>query len=157
MKCRLCGALTALAIHADDAGAERLWQAVERNPPPAEIAELAKKISARSLFLLLERYGGTRIYIPEGAAQSTKLAVEFGLSTAEALAGWRGGEVVKLPVLRWWRVRIWRNAGGGYSEIAKHLGISEGTVWRLLKAQNMTHPDSPPRGLRAAELLDAAP
>jgi hypothetical protein len=114
--------------------------ALAANPAPAELAYLADRIGARATLALIEAAGGTRIHVPKGVNQGSKLARMIGLDAARALSAWRGGEDIKIPLARHWRIRIRRALGDSYSEIARKLGITEKAVHDNLHAARLTHP-----------------
>lgn len=114
--------------------------ALAANPPPAELAYLADIIGPAATLRLIEEAGGTRIAIPKSVNQATRLARMLGLDAARALAEWRGGEDVKVPLARHWRVRIYRAEGGSYADIARRLGITERAVHSNLSAARLTTP-----------------
>jgi hypothetical protein len=117
-----------------------LDQALAANPPPAELAYLAERIGARATHALIEAAGGTRIHIPKAVNQGSKLSRLIGLEPARALAAWRGGEDVKIPLARHWRIRIRRAMGDSYQAIARRMGITEKAVHDNLHAARLTHP-----------------
>jgi hypothetical protein len=117
-----------------------LDQALAANPPPAELAYLAERIGARATLALIEAEGGHPLHIPKSANQGSKLARLIGLEPARALVAWRGGEYVKIPLARHWRIRIRRSMGATYRQIARDLGITEKAVHDNLHAARLTHP-----------------
>lgn len=112
--------------------------ALDANPPPAELAYLADVIGPAATLRLIEEAGGTRIAIPKTVNQGTKLARLLGLDAARALVAWRGGEDVKIPLARHWRIRVYRAEGGSYTAIARRLGITEKAVHANLSAAQLT-------------------
>lgn len=117
--------------------------ALAANPPPAELAYLADIIGPAATLRLIEEAGGTRIAIPRTVNQGTRLARMVGLDAARALAGWRGGENVKIPLARHWRIRIYHAEGGSYPAIARKLGITERAVHSNLNAARLTEAAQP--------------
>ena len=114
--------------------------ALAANPPPAELAYLVDVIGAVATLRLIEEAGGTRIAVPKAVNQGTKLARLIGLDAARAMAAWRGGEDVKVPLARHWRIRIYHAEGGSYPAIARKLGITERAVHSNLNAARLTEP-----------------
>jgi len=110
-----------------------------RLPVPAEMNELLAAVgSADMLLKLIEAYGGQRVPIPRSSSEATKIAQEFGPAVAKGLAAWRGGEDIKVPLAKVWRIKVYRDAGFSYSKIAATLGIGESCVHRHLQLAGMT-------------------
>jgi DNA-binding NarL/FixJ family response regulator len=106
-------------------------------PPPAELAHLSAHLMPEQLLAFIRAFGGTRLYIPKTPAAGP-LVEAVGWDGARALATWRGGEEVKVPIARHWQIRVLKHEGHSYSEIARRLRISEDTVWRNLSAARLT-------------------
>lgn len=107
-------------------------------PPPAELAWLADHIGADATLRLIEAHGGTRLYVPEKPNQGSPLARLVGLSQARALADRYGGDYIRVPLARNWRVRLYRQRGETYPAIARRLGITESQVGKILTAAGST-------------------
>lgn len=138
-------------------GAVRLRRIIAMNPPPAEIAHVAERIGGEATFILLERRGGSRLYIPKTVNEGRRLAREFGLEVARALSEWRGGDYLKVPLCRFWRIRIWRRCGASISVIARHFGITEHAVGRTLTLQRLAGRVQPQRSRRLRRRLVRSP
>ena len=126
-------------LRAQDVAGGALDHALAANPPPAELAYLSDRIGARATLALIEAAGGTRLHIPKSENQGSQLARLIGLEPARALVEWRGGEDIKVPIARHWRIRIRRAMGDSYAEIARRLGITEKAVHENLHAARLTH------------------
>jgi hypothetical protein len=113
-------------------------QALAAHPPPAELAFLAEIIGPRATLTLIEAHGGTRIKVPKNVNQGSALARAIGLDAARAMAGWRGGETVKVPLAKPWRIRLYRAEGLSYTQIARKLGIGESAVHKYLQLGGLT-------------------
>ncbi len=107
---------------------------------PAELRFLIDLIGVASTFRLIEMHGGTRIRLPHTVNQGTRIARDIGLAAAKKLAQRWGGDNLKVPLARYWRVRVYREQGMSYSEIARRVGITENTVHRYLQHAGMTAP-----------------
>ena len=103
-----------------------------RPPAPAEIAYLTRVIGEAAALLLIETRGGTRLYVPSSPNQGTALALEIGLEAAQALARKFGGETMKVPLCKFWRMRVYQAEGCSYAAIARRLGTTETTIQRWL-------------------------
>lgn len=102
---------------------------------PAELAWLTDCVGADAALRLIERHGGTRIYVPREVNQGTPLAIEIGLDPARALSVAFGGEIVRIPLAKYWRAWIYRAQGLAYSEIARRLGCTDNTARLMLQAR----------------------
>jgi hypothetical protein len=116
---------------------------------PAELSHLGDAIGAEALLLLVEQHGGIRLYIPKDINQGSSLARSVGLPAARALSRMFGGEWIKVPIARAWRVRVYRQRGETYQSIARRLLITEGQVGKLLCNAGMTKPTRKLRGNRS--------
>lgn len=111
---------------------------VDLPPPPPELAELVRLVGVEATLTLVELHGGTRLSVPKGANQGTRLAREIGLAAARAISAEYGGLMIKVPMAKPWRARIYRSRGMSYPAIARRLGTTEGRVWAWLNAARMT-------------------
>lgn len=109
---------------------------MSERPPPPEISHLLAAIGEGPLLLLIERYAGTRIYVPStpvGAATLERVvgSAEAAAKLVEALSA-MGAEVIRVPLAKAWRARIYHGRGMSQAEIALKLGCNEVTVWKYL-------------------------
>lgn len=110
----------------------------ELPPPPPELAELVRLVGVEATLAIVEMHGGTRLWVPKAANQGTRLALEIGLHEAHLLSAEYGGLMIKVPMAKPWRARIYRSRGMSYPAIARRLGTTEGRVWAWLNAARMT-------------------
>lgn len=103
-----------------------------------EVARLGAWLGAEATLALVEMAGGTRIYIPRTATEDCSLAALVGLPAATLLCQAWGGDYLRVPVAREWRILILSAQGKTYSEIARTVKCSENTVWRTLNRRNLT-------------------
>jgi len=103
--------------------------------PPAEVAYLVEALGLDATLDLMEKRGGTRLYVPRHFKPGMPLAREFGDKAARTLvAKWGDGlTTLKVPLCKWWRARIYDSRGLSYPQIALRLGCSETSVWRYLQ------------------------
>lgn len=106
--------------------------------PPAELHYLSDLIGPEATLRLIEAFGGTRLYVPKAPNQGSRLAHAIGLDAARALATAWGRDTMLVPIARAWRVRVYRARGDTYAAIARRLGIREDSVWKILRAAEMT-------------------
>ena len=97
-------------------------------PPPAELAALSRHLTPAQLLALVEAHGGTRLYIPHAPNQASPVALVVGYEGAVALAAAMGGETLKVPLARHWRICCLHRQGLTYRQIAKHLAERLGGV-----------------------------
>lgn len=107
-------------------------------PPTAECARLVQIMGAEGALALIEWQASARYYVPKSVDPSDPLAEAVGIDAALALVQARGGEQIKVPIAREWRIVIYRQRGQSYGAIAKRLMCSHNTVWRTLHAHEMT-------------------
>jgi DNA-binding NarL/FixJ family response regulator len=110
-------------------------------PVPPSIAWLVKLVGEEAALALVEAHGGTRLFVPKRVGAHSALARRTGVpaKSLAPLAAAYGGETIKLPLCREWRIRIYRlRHGESYAAIARRLGIVESTVWRVLNDGGMT-------------------
>lgn len=106
-------------------------------PPPAELAHLSAHLTPEQLLAFIRAFGGTRPYIPKLPGPGP-LVDAVGWDGARALAAWRGGEAVSVPLARNWQIRVLKHEGHSYSEIARELRITQRAVWSNLDAARLT-------------------
>ena len=106
--------------------------------PPAELSWLTDAIGAEATLRLIEEHGGTRLYVPKEPNQGTPIAHLVGLVGAQRLASAFGGDYLKVPLAKNWRVRLYRARGDSYSAIARRVGMTESAVGRILSAAGVT-------------------
>jgi len=102
--------------------------------PPAtdDVSRFVDLIGAEATLRLLEARGGTRLWIPQKAADGV-LAGIVGLDAAEAMAKHYGSGEIKLPLGRPWRVLCYIAMGMNRPQAALKAGTSEGVVHQILQ------------------------
>jgi len=100
--------------------------------PPPEIAHFVAAIGPAATLLLIEMYGGTRLYFATGDRGETQLQRQLGKQAADALADICGRERLRVPLVKEWRARLYRGHGLSHSEIARKLGCTDKQVQRYL-------------------------
>lgn len=106
--------------------------------PPAEMRPIASVIGAEAALRLVEAHGGVRIKVPSQARPRSALAGTIGAEALGQLVRAFGGNYLNVPLCRPWRVRVLRLRDGmSYSEIARALHMTEGTVYRYLAAAEL--------------------
>ena len=103
-----------------------------RPPAPAEIGYLTRVIGEAAALLLIETRGGTRLYVPSVPNPASALVLDIGPVAALALALEYGGETFKVPLCKFWRMRVYKAEGCSYAVIARRLGTTETTIQRWL-------------------------
>lgn len=99
--------------------------------------ELSGLIGSPAALLLVETYGGRRIYVPDRVADHHPLVDLIGKPAAEALSGAHGPGWITVPVssamqadLRKGQIVRMLRAGHEVRDIANELGVSERLVKR---------------------------
>lgn len=116
--------------------------------PPAEISWLVQILGEDGALRLIEEAGGTRIYVSAAPDITSSLSLMIGRENAQRmadalLAHKAGGIYLKIPLVRAWRIRLYRSKGYTHRDIARALGVHESTVERHLKAAEMTGQQQP--------------
>ncbi|MTW19111.1 hypothetical protein GJ689_23205 [Rhodoplanes serenus] len=106
--------------------------------PPPEVMRLAEVIGEPAALALIEAFPGLRIYVPRSPTERIMAAI--GAEAAAQLARAYGGEYLKVPAAKQWRVTIYRTRGLSYADIARRVGSTEDGVWRILSRAAMTSP-----------------
>ena len=107
-------------------------------PPTPEVMRLSDIIGISAALALIEAHGGTRLYVPRTLSEGINLPGIIGEEAAGKLIREHGGCYLKIPVARAWRTLVYRGHGQSYADIARRLGCTEGTVWRILNEHEMT-------------------
>lgn len=111
---------------------------IELPPPTPEVTRLVSIIGPEATFALIEARSPARIYVPHTPDPDGELVGIIGLDAALALCKAAAGEYLKVPVAREWRILAYRAQGRSYLNIARALGCSLNTVWRVLNDHYMT-------------------
>jgi hypothetical protein len=115
-------------------------------PPPAEIAWMVQAIGLDNALAVIERFGGTRVYLPVGSGEGSELAAIIGRQALsdlrqarEARAGAAGTEsYLKVPLVKQWRAAVYRAERDSYARIALRLGCTERAVAKWLREAGLT-------------------
>jgi hypothetical protein len=99
-------------------------------PPTAEVRRLVQIVGPAAALKLIERRGGTRIYVPK--QPSAWLVEALGEAAAAALAEAMGGDDLQVPLGRAWRVLVYDAQGLSQAAIALRLGCVVRSVRRIL-------------------------
>lgn len=92
--------------------------------------------------LLVEAFGGTRLYVRHNPAPNDGLSETIGATNAALLAERYAPDVLRIPLARQLRARHYRAAGLSNAQIARKLGITETGVDKLFKRM----PSPPKKG-----------
>lgn len=93
-------------------------------------AELSALLGDGDFLRLVERFGGTRLYVPASGAE-TLLARAVGHEAAATLAKRYAGSSIRVPLAREKRARQYRAENRSNAYIARRLGITETGVDKL--------------------------
>ncbi|HLY56365.1 MAG TPA: hypothetical protein VKS60_12465 [Stellaceae bacterium] len=100
------------------------------------LSEMAQAIGTGPALVLARRFGGRPLYIPKRPGPGHKLTRCLGAENARRLGAAFGGERFIIPCarayLRWLDARALRILGRPINEIARHLGVNDRHIRRLL-------------------------
>ena len=108
-------------------------------PPPESVALLIEVLGLDNTLRLIEKRGGTKLYVPTGVGSSwiklrAELEAEFDGPMVKALIAGFGGEIkVTVPLARDWRIQIYAARDMTHADIALRAGAHVETVRRVLK------------------------
>ena len=106
--------------------------------PSPEIRRFADLIGPERTLDLLENFAGQRIYVPRQVVGDTTLATALGVEAARIISAEYGGDYLKVPIAREWRVLVYKSRRMSYRDIAKKVGCGEDNVWRILNKNEAT-------------------
>lgn len=119
---------------------------------PQRVEELRRLIGSSAALKLVERFGGTRVYVPARAALSQELVKTIGLQAAKALAREYGGDAFELPrcaarlrAVRNAEIRAQYDAGKSAAALARDFILTERHVWRILAEPDEVEGAAQPR------------
>ena len=107
-------------------------------PPTSEVVRLVQMMGAEGALALIEWQAGARFYVPKTVSPDDVFATTVGFAAARALSEARGGEAIKVPLGKKWRILIYRDRDMSYSEIARRLQCSQNSVWECLNKADRT-------------------
>lgn len=129
---------------------------------PPVIRELERAIGLVLAMRLVDKYGGTKVYVPKSAELGGEhpLVELLGADAARALTEDRGGEWLGVPrcaaMLRGRRDREvlsrYERDGKSARAIALEFQVTERTVWRILGRSDLTSGDEAEVSSRQLEL-----
>ncbi len=106
-------------------------------PPSDDVAQLVALLGEEATLRLLEKRGGTRVYLSDPEEHRT-ISELVGIDGAGKLNAAYGRTQIKVPLGRTWRVLCYRAQGMSYRETALKAGCTEGTVWDILRRHGQT-------------------
>ena len=108
-------------------------------PPAPEVRLLVQAIGEQATLRLVEAFGGTRVYVAARPGEESQVATAVGLEAAAALGATElGGERVRVPLARAWRVQLLHALGATNPEIVRRVGMDRSTVYRIINAKRDT-------------------
>jgi len=110
-------------------------------PPPASVSDLVEWIGLDAALLLIEEYGGTRFWVPNGLAGNHRTVHErlealIGKDATATLIRYYGGDKVALPLAKQWRMQVYAARGMSNVEIARRVKLAEYSVRRFLAGRS---------------------
>lgn len=103
------------------------------------IKELYDLIGHDALMILVENFGGLRIYIPKDISNS-KIAKVLPPDVLIKLSRTYCGSFLRVPLARQYRARHYRLAGLNNRKIARKLGMTESGVEHLFRRTRIRRP-----------------
>jgi Mor family transcriptional regulator len=102
-------------------------------PVTPELKPLAAMLGSREAVLaLIEARGGRKLYLPQGPERSALTEI-LGAAVVERLARQWGGDRLRVPLGRAWRIQVYRARGMSIGDIAARLCMTEIGVYRSLR------------------------
>lgn len=92
---------------------------------------LLHTLGPEGFLLLVEKYGGFRLYVPSDPHRS-ELPADITIQHATTLSAAFGGEYLRVPLAREFRARQYARDGLSHRGIAQKLGMTEVGVQRLV-------------------------
>lgn len=109
------------------------------NPPPPEISHIVALIGEVATLALVEHFGGSdKMHIPHCPAGST-LEATVGTVAAQLLSERYGGDKMRVPLAKHWRVRAYVAQGLSHAEIARRLQCNQSSIRRALNPGMVEH------------------
>lgn len=106
--------------------------------PTSEAVRLVQLIGPEATLAVIERWGGTRMYVPKNPAANAELVNAAGRAGAASLAEALGGEYLKVPRAVRWRILVYHRMGLSYAKIARRVGCTEKHVGDTLHRHGLT-------------------
>ena len=107
---------------------------------PPMLADLATTIGTAATLKLLDRFGGTRLYVPGRVGDEHPLVFAIGKEAADKLVAVYGRERIDVPrASEMWRasrdadIRDRYRAGETAAELARYYQVTERTIYRILR------------------------
>lgn len=95
--------------------------------------EMIDLIGVEALIALAEKFGGTRLYIPQRVYLDCRILKLVGTDAARKLSERYGRTMVKVPLARELRATHYREQGLSNAKIAVRFGMTETGVERLFQ------------------------
>lgn len=110
----------------------------ELPPPTNEVKRLVQLVGPAAALAVIERWGGTRLYVPKNPSANAELNRAAGAEGARNLAAAYGGDFLKVPRAVRWRILAYRTMGLSYAQIARRAGCTEKHVGTTLRSEGLT-------------------
>jgi hypothetical protein len=101
-------------------------------PEDYGLVELSEFLSTAEIVALADAFGGTRLYVPTKMTEGHRLAKAIGFAAALRLWNGIGTGDFRVPLARELRASHYRAQGWSRARIARHLGMTETGVTKLL-------------------------
>lgn len=110
--------------------------------PPAQIDWIVADVGEDMALSFVESACGRRLWVPR-KWEGSDLAMTYGDDIARCLANHFGGEYIKIPICRAWRIQMYRMMGLCVDDIANRVGADRSWVSKVLSRGPYIPP--PPR------------
>ncbi|WP_297323048.1 hypothetical protein [uncultured Bartonella sp.] len=94
--------------------------------------ELTRLLGEDKFFVLVEHYGGCRLYIPNIKPNGSRVQAAIGDDAAEKLVRYFGNTTIRVLLARNQRIKRYRHQGYTIAAIAQKLVMTESGVERAL-------------------------
>ncbi|GAN97160.1 hypothetical protein Geu3261_0144_032 [Komagataeibacter europaeus NBRC 3261] len=99
--------------------------------PPAQIDWIVADVGEDMALSFVESACGRRIWVPR-EWRGSDLAMTYGEDIARCLSSHYGGEYIKIPICRAWRILMYRKMGLCIDDIAHRAGADRSWVKKVL-------------------------
>jgi Mor family transcriptional regulator len=106
---------------------------------PSSLKELAEVIGIDACLILVDEFGGSRLYIPKSAVFESHRLSCLGTEAFNALIRTLGGNLLQIPCAASWKKWIRNNEiveacqGSSVPKVAREFKLTERQVWAILK------------------------
>ena len=104
----------------------------------SELPSLRELLGDEGALIVVERLGGTRVFVPGFITAEHPLRKTLGEKVFGDLVRYFGKSMILVPLARQWRVEIYARQNLTHAQIARKIGCGETMVYRALKKMRAT-------------------